>query len=372
MSDIIYYNVSINAGGTGASYSNASIVAQNSLPILEKPSDYYGSIVRLNVPQYDIPLAYFDVLVDNSGVVSDINKGIINFTLEYGTNSVTKYVYWIQQDFTVQPPPANTPKPVPSKYYFIYDYETYIKCWNTALSQAYDALQTIVGAPLTANTPPFFYYNPSTQYISLYSIQSFTEPNGGNYLKIYANQQISPYIKGFRYIAYDDPIKNILFNVESYPNQTYPLNNITVSGKVYIQIQQEYVSLNYWNMLQNIYITTTMPIALEGYYIGLPENVNSLGQNLLLQGTLTDYIPDLTLGQQAGTAGSQFIYNASSLWRLFQMLTDTPLYNISCSIYYTDINNNIWPLTLFTRQQANIKFMFIKKKLIGNFISARL
>ena len=115
-----------------------------------------------------------------------------------------------------------------------------------------------------------------------------------------------------------------------------------------------------------------MPIALEGYYIGLPENVNSLGQNLLLQGTLTDYIPDLTLGQQAGTAGSQFIYNASSLWRLFQMLTDTPLYNISCSIYYTDINNNIWPLTLFTRQQANIKFMFIKKKLIGNFISARL
>ena len=64
MSDVIYYNITISTTTVGVDTINASIVAQNTLPILDNPSEYYGSIVRLNTPQFEIPVAYFDVEID--------------------------------------------------------------------------------------------------------------------------------------------------------------------------------------------------------------------------------------------------------------------------------------------------------------------
>lgn len=380
-SDIVYYNITIGTDTTGVTTEQASVIAQNTLPIIEDPSQYYGSIVRLNIPQFEIPIGYFDVAVNGSGNVPNINTGIYQFTVVWGsitaggvlTNvaSNTQSVTWVQQDFQASPIPQTGVPPTKSNYYFIYDYETVINIWNTALSTAYGVVQTAVGSPLTANTPPFFYYNPSTQQISLYSVQTFSEyTNSDNFLMVFANDVLEPYIHGFKYFNFVDSVLHSLFNIQSYPNKTNAINHVTLNSVVYIQAQQEYVSLNYWNMLRNIYITTTMPVEQEGYYIG--NSNNNLGQNLLLQSTLTDYIPDLTLGGQAGVAGSQFIYNAPSLWRIFQMNSHTPLFNISAAIYFTDQNNNVWPLLLFTKQQCNIKFMFVKKHLLSNLLKARV
>jgi hypothetical protein len=104
-----------------------------------------------------------------------------------------------------------------------------------------------------------------------------------------------------------------------------------------------------------------MPIVPEIFYT--PNTINIYGQNNATQGILTDYIPDLSLPPQAGVAGSQFIYNASSLWRVFQFCSNSPLRNITVSIYFTDKNNYKWPLSLFLKQSCEIKFMFIKKYL---------
>ena len=97
MSDIIYYNLEINTGSQGlySTYNgqqNASIQAQNYLPILEKPSDYYCSIVRLSVPEMLIPIAYFDVAINQDGLVIDPNVGVYTFKLAFGTNNILKNV----------------------------------------------------------------------------------------------------------------------------------------------------------------------------------------------------------------------------------------------------------------------------------------
>jgi hypothetical protein len=382
-SDVVYYNITIATTSVGVDTVNASIVAQNTLPILDNPSEYYGSIVRLNTPQFEIPLAYFDVEVDSSGNVPDINRGVYKFTVAWGSvtasgvlttvSSNTQNVMWEQQDFTASPIPINGQPKTQSNYYFVYDYETVINLWNKAIATAYATVQSAVGAPLVVNQPPFFYYNPNTQVIELYSVQSYSEyTNSGNFLQLFSNDIMQPLIHGFKYFIINNAPKSILFNIQSYPNSMTPLNNVSFGMPAvnYIKVQQEYVSLNYWNMLRNIYITTTMPVQQEGYYIG--NSNNFIGQNLLLQSTLTDYIPDLTGGQQAGVAGSQFIYNASSLWRIFQLNSHTPLYNFSASIFFADQNNYIWPLALFTKQQVNIKFMFIKKHLISNLLKSKV
>lgn len=397
MSDIVYYNLTIGTNSVGLvsntsdfTASPASIVAQNTLPILDDPSQYYGSIVRLNIPQFEIPIAYFDVVTDSNGNVPNINRGIYQFTLAWGSLSTTgvrtivqedsQNAIWTQQDFNAYPVPVNGAKLTPSNYYFVYDYETMINTWNVALKTAFDNLVASVGAPLISGQQPFFYYDPDTQKISLYSVQSTSEFRyGSNFLQIYCNAIMENLIHGFKFFYFTDSTKSILFNLQSYPNPSSPLNvsplpdssgNPDPSGVPYIKVQQEYISLNYWNMLRNIYITTTMPVQQEGYYVGSLNN--NLGQNLLLQSTLTDYIPDLTQGGQAGIAGAQFIYNAQALWRIFQLNTNTPLMNISASIFFTDQNGNIWPLTLFVKQPCSIKFMFIKKHLISNLFKGKV
>lgn len=398
MSDIVYYNLTIGTNSTGLVASNndytaspASIVAQNTLPILDDPSQYYGSVVRLNIPQFEIPVAYFDVATDSSGNVPDIDEGIYQFTLAWGSLATdgtrtivvedTQSCRWVQQDFNAYPIPVNGAKLTPSNYYFIYDYETMINTWNVALKTAFDNLITSGLAPLLATgQEPFFYYDPNTQKISLYSVQSTSEFGfGTDFLQIYCNGVMENFIHGFKFLYFTDAVKSILFNVQSYPKITSPLNvsplpdssgNPDPSGIPYIKVQQEYVSLNYWNMLRNIYITTTMPVQQEGYYIGSLNN--NLGQNLILQSTLTDYIPDLTQGGQAGVAGAQFIYNANALWRIFQLNSNVPLMNISAAIFFTDQNGYSWPLTLFVKQPCNIKFMFIKKHLISNLFKGKV
>jgi len=175
---------------------------------------------------------------------------------------------------------------------------------------------------------------------------------------------------GFSYNSYLNPIKTDLFYVKSYPNSTTPTNNVTINGTNYIRLTQQYNGFSYWNMLRNISVSTSMPVVQEGYFIG--SDNNRLGQNVILQSTLTDYLQDLDPGASAGVAGGQFIYNASSLWRLFCFNNSNPLYNISASIYFTDKNNNVWPLTLFSGQDISIKFMFIKKHLVSNLLKNKI
>jgi hypothetical protein len=379
--DIVYYNLTIGTDNSALNnQSLASISAQNSQSIIDNPKDYYGSIVRLSIPQFEIPNFYFDVETDANGNVPDINTGVYKFTVGWGTISTTgvinliasnsQNVRWVQQDFTAPVPKVGVP-PTQSSYYFGYSYEEVIDQWNTAISNAYSVVQAAVGSPLIANKPPFFVYDATTQLISLYSPQVWSEfSTSGNFLQIYFNDITEPLMTGFTYNAYLNPTKTDLFYVKSYPNSSTPTNNVTINGTNYIKITQQYNGLAYWNMLRNIFITTSMPVTQEGYFEG--SNQNKLGQNILLQSTLTDYIPDLSQSNQAGVAGSQFIYNAPSLWRLFCFNNSNPLYNISASIYFTDKNNNIWPLTLFTGQAISIKFMFIKKHLISNLLKDKV
>jgi hypothetical protein len=83
---------------------------------------------------------------------------------------------------------------------------------------------------------------------------------------------------------------------------------------------------------------------------------------------LTDYLPDINSSNDAGVSSKNFIYNAPSLYRLFEFKQKTPLYNISANIYFTDNLNNLYPLYLKKGTIANIKIMFIKKKLITKFL----
>ena len=374
--DIMYYNLTIRGTNTGVGEVPATILAQNSYPILQNPSEYYGSIIRMSVNLFSIPVAFFYPFVDSNGNVPDVNKGAIAFTLVYGTNSVTQNLTYISNNG--ETPPNNGLPYKANPYWFIYDYESYINIWNTALLTAYNSLSSLVGLGiLPANHQPFFYYNPQSSLIELYCEQTVSEPKIGNYLQIFANDNIQPYIKGFKYAYMNDPspFKFIMFQVQSLPNTTTPLNNVTLGSLTYIKMSQEFNGMAFWNIVEGVNVLTNLKTIQEGYYVGngaASSSISQLSNNLIFQSSLTDFLPDLSIGSgSTGAICGIYVYNASSLFRLFQFVNDeSPLLEVSATIVWTDKQGNVWPLNIFSNQVCTLKFMFIKKSLINGKLNS--
>ena len=87
-------------------------------------------------------------------------------------------------------------------------------------------------------------------------------------------------------------------------------------------------------------------------------------QSTAYSSVLTDYLMDIS-EPNAGLSSYKFIYNATSLYRVFSFIDSTPLLNISVTFYWTDTIGNRYPLTVEKGQLPSVKFMFIKKELLA-------
>ena len=125
----------------------------------------------------------------------------------------------------------------------------------------------------------------------------------------------------------------------------------------YIKTSFDYNSYGYYNFLNSILISTHMNVQSEQFYINNPQDY----QNAQFVNVLADYIPDLAVPNGAGLVQQIFIYNASSLYRIFEFKQKTPLYAVSLTINLVDRYGNLFPLGLDKGIQASFKIMFIKK-----------
>lgn len=380
MTDIVYYNLSLSAG-QNTFFNNAGGEIANYLPIVDHPSEYYCSIIRLKTSQLSIPNGYFQVYIDpTTNTVTDVNKGIYQFQMKYGNYVASDYVYWITEYVNQTPPPTGTAKQTQSSYYFIFSYQNFINCWNNTLKNVYNALIT-AGAILPANCQPFFLYNPNNQTIELYSPLSVTNYDTAGTLRLYFNSYLGQYLTGFFFSGVQGNTLSSAFPFEMvmkpnpnnasftsttappFPNSNIVFIDVGGTSTAFIKVQQEYPNLFYWNCLSNIFVATNMNIIQESFnqLAGTQQGVNTIQQAII-----TDYIPDLTQGSGgAGVAGAVFTYNAPSLYRLFSFNQHTPLYNISASLYWTDTLGQTWPLEIIKNFGCDIKFAFYKKSLFS-------
>lgn len=367
--DVIYYNISINntspdtAGLTKGKFAlplTANVQANNNIPILKNPNDYIGAIVRFSVPCFATPTISFIVQTGQS----DINLGIGSFTLEYDgifSNQVF-HIYRPQIEDAVLPKPPLITQDFSTYYYFLYSYIWLIDIYNTALATAFTDLQSKTSGSLTNAKVPFFYYDPNTQLISLYADATYFDSSLVKPIYIYFNSVISQYFNGFPFNEVNVGSSN---GVDDYFLITGAngINQKTLNSILYNVVSQEFISLGYLSPLKNIIITTTMNVNSEIFYVQSP----SVLQNNNYINVLTDFIPDLSGGQEAGVGSKIFIYNASSLYRVFNFIDNNPLYSIQLGISWVDALGNIFPLLLVKGTIATVKLMFIKKSVFQNF-----
>lgn len=373
-SEVLYYNISIDNTGNsinGLTYGknglpiNAFVSANNTVPILEHPTNYYGSIVRMEVPAYNIPLVGVNIKTPIN-TINDINTMINSFTLTYGTISTpTQQSNQVNYIFTPQlsnllPPTYSFPatQQIYSPYYFIYSYGIWINIMNTALKTAMTQLKALVPAIATAKDP-FFDYDATTQLITLYCDSSFFDQSLPNYITIYFNTVSSQSFNGF--VVIQTSASGAIDGRDDYFQviNKNGLNTVSINSTNYIKMTQEFVSLAYLSPLKSIVLSTNMNVISEIFYINNPSAI----QNQDYVNVLTDFLPDISGSSEAGIGSKIFIYNAQSLWRIFQFVDRNPLYNFSLKIYWQDTSNNIYPLELVKGTQCNVKMMFIRKDL---------
>jgi hypothetical protein len=377
--DIFYYNLSIGnndleeAGSTAGSKLIAKINEKSTITICENPSEYYCSVIRFSIAGFNIPVAYPLIQIGENGVIDDINETVYSFTLSSGNfNSDQTFVRFIPEyDFDdTDIPKTGTKTQTFNDYYSLFSYTSLINMWNIALKTATNNLNTKAGLTLT---PPYFFYDATTQLISLYTIkgefESYFEDGTETTRGIFFNTPFETFFNGARakYIRPTNPDEIIYGKSNMFLIQNLKNNTVLQNNEDFIRTTFDYNSFGYYNFLKSIVVSTNMNVESETFSINsISQYQNQTYTNLQYINVLTDFIPNLSNDNSAGTAQQIFVYDAPSLYRVFEFKQTTPLYQISLDINMVDNYNNIYPMILDNGISCHFKLMFIKKELYKN------
>lgn len=373
--DNVYLNVVFNHSpavyaGTNPTYitnEDPEIAEYNvtkTLPILNKASDYFASVIRFDIPLSEIPILVMPIIPNQAN--PDLSPLIIGiFTRGAGPSGVfySANVEYVPDNDLPAPSQVGYPSQVITPYYYVFTYQALLNMINDTLSTLYVAsgLQALWGA--AGNQPPFFYLDPVSQLFKLVVYVGFTKTTAPvlDTPEIYINAALLKYLNSFEvsFNGLNLPNGNdyTFILTGNTPNMAFylPGTNPATTPPTYFQFTEGYISIQYWTSLRKIVITTnTIPINNE--YV--PSNTNSSVSTS--QPILTDFVPSIEF---AGQGRSIAYYYPTGQYRLIDLLSDLPLQKIDLRINWEDTDGNFYPLYLSLFQQANLKMGFFRKDL---------
>lgn len=348
--DNIYVNVTIGHDPSILHSSVAEYIETKTIPILNKCSDYYCSIIRFDIPLDEIPLFIIPILPNQT------NPNLTPFTIGITYNGVDypqNIIYNSENGYPV--PDQNEPIQVVTPYYYVFEYQNLITAINKALSLAF------ISSGMSGNSPYFFLDN-SNELINLVAdISTFaptlpTTPTA----TIFMNSSLQIYLSAFEvnFVGFNTNGKQYVFNLSRYGyNNTIP--NPYTSNALQKVFVQEYSTLSLWSSLRKILITTNSIPIISEY-----TSANNSGVSATFP-IISDFTPQI---EQAGQNRSIAYYLPTAQYRLVDLKSNEQLNTIDLKIFWQDKAQNIYPLIISRFQQISIKIGFFKKSLYNNRI----
>ncbi len=402
--DNIYLNVVINHEGltttypngptgtvveVGAKDTNSEYDVTKTIPILDKCSDYYCSIVRFSIPLDTVPLMIMPIVPNQirMGVPphTDPNLTPLIIGIRFGGVNYSLNLEYVSRANPIlfPPPEQDLPLQVITPYYFVFSYQVLIDMLNTALQQLLinSGIAALLPAPPTPPlinpNQPFFFLDPDTNLISLVYPKYFANITSPltTLPVIFINSLLKNYLDSFDFFFFQfDQPQGRDFDfvlVEPTPDKIYYPPNFVLPANataapvqspiIFYREEQEYSVLEYWSSLRKIIIATnTIPINTE--YVPSPGlGLNGNGGSNVSFPIISDFIPNID--QSAGISRSIAFYLPQAQYRLVDMISDNPLQKIDLKLFWQDIAGNLYPLTVSAFQQSEIKLGFFRKSL---------
>jgi hypothetical protein len=286
-------------------------------PILMKPSDYYMSIIRFQIPGLTIP--YFTFV-----------NGTYSVTLQYQNTIVQTNLIYISDN-------TGSAQTVSS-------YQQFLDMVNVALATSYTGL----GMLPTSTVAPYMIYDPPTQLFSLIVDKGYVTDGA----RVFFNEALALKFPNFQYII-TIPIGSGLQGKDSEivlgdkKNNTY--------NTTFWQMSQSGPSFWSWPSWGSILYIGNVNTPAE-YYNSLSGNSSN---DFKIQ--LTDFEPGINAAQDAT---SLFTYFPSGPYRLIDMKQNSPMSDFNFNIYYVDKQSQVQTqLYLFPGTVCTTKIMFRKKSL---------
>lgn len=377
--DNIYVNIVFDHDPTdysaipiGAPKGEIDTVADYSVtktvPILDKASDYYCSVIRFTIPLDNIPLLIAPI-VPNTNNLALSNNTIMVINIFFGGIFYTSNVLYEPTLLNFPVVLQNQSVQVVTPYYYIFTYQKLINMFNNTLSVLWIA--SGLAALFPGILAPYYIFDPVTTLISIIVPKCFTKITAPaiEIPKLSQNIPATNYMNNFLLLfnGVDQPNGNDLtYDFSGIlpapyapevnyppPEFTYPVP-FTPATTNYYKFTQDYPSIPYWSSVRRLILTSNIPIN--------PESITSNTENATLN-ILSDFIIDTSL---PGASRSIAYYNPNPQYRLIDLNSDTPLQKLNIRIFWQDDQGNIYPLGLTVLQQASLKLLFVRKSLYKN------
>lgn len=293
--------------------------------ILDNPELYDLAVVRFSCPTSSIPILVFK---DNYYIVQ----------MSYNITTIIKPVVWVPNDN----------KPVQLNKW-VFSYQEMLDMINTAITSAYTDLKT--AEPFLPNTaPPFYIYDTTTSLFSLCALSDWSNVNTGI---LYLNNPLAYLFDGIFQTAIYTPITATNISLFKQVIKDNKNNTITLNSIPYLEMKQEYRSLNIWSQFQSlIFSTDTIPVNAE--YL---STINSDGKNENRR-ILTDFLPTENNFPRDLTALQYF---PSGIPRYYSMNSNKEFRTIDIRVEWQDTNGILRPIYLNQFEELSIKIQLRRK-----------
>lgn len=360
--DNIYQNIRISGGNDYDSNYAATYNVNKTIPIVNKGSDYYLSVVSMSIPTDEIPILTATPLANQP----DPNTLQTGLGIEYNGITYFTRLTFIPQGLgvggIVNPPVQNQPEPVVNPYYFIYSITPYLTMINNALAAMYTASGLDVVYP--GVKAPFVYLNETTNRLVFVVGEDLVALYTAGTFNILFNEELVTYLNAF----------STYYN-ETRPDAPYELvmtdsgNTCNENGgsmrenllDTYRFYSQEFYGLSNWVSLNRI-IVTSNTIPINGEFLSGRVSQGASDQSVTMP-ILMEFQPDILIVSQARTG---ITYSPSAQYRLVDITSENPITNLNIVVYWEDMSGRLFPLYVSPYKCINIKIGFFKKSLYKN------
>lgn len=353
--DILYFNLSLY------NPSNVPIISRildtRTTPILDNPVDFELSVVRFNVPIDNVPMSL--VPLTNNPLI----PGESILAVGIGYNGAVLYERIVI-----------TPLNRPDEYFYpsgsIFTYTQMLTYVNTALTVAYNQL-VILYPFLTLTAPPVYTFDPTSDLFTVYMPEEYTSltPNPFPFTIHLNNALFSRYFCNMRAILTPGGINgdwqliadnNTLRTVPPPPRYGLPIGLTSLPSPLY-SITQDAPSIERWNCLKNLLLTSSLVPIVPEYITGLPQAGQTQSANTQT-GSLPILTDFLTLGAVDPLRDRVSVqYVPSAEYRMVSLTTNQALYNFDLSVYWVDTYGALHPIFLSPLVGLDVKIMFRRK-----------
>jgi hypothetical protein len=386
------YKYNIDTDRSGIVYYNSNLVNQLSgstvEPIQASFNQSLNSILISDCSKYDLCINRFSIsaLSIPFWVVPIIpnqpDPNLTPYFIQLSYTSVTGNTSTIQSPLlyidTINPP---TPQQGNGYgYYYSYDKQDFINMFNVAIQTAMDSLNTAfvlaypadlnpppVGTPFIGGIPnpdlPVLKYNESFSKFQIY--YSVSRWASSNPISLYVNDVLFPLLQ---FPAINTVLPN-LYLLEVPINDNYYVPSFTgayeITAEPYVVMYSDHNTLGLFSPLSRIVLTSSnLPTTSENvqpstntYSASTPSNVNQiLGAKIV-----TDFQPDYSTTNLINRDFIQYNQSINNSRLISMQGNPQSLSRFDITVYWSDQNNNLYPVYLYNGQSFDLKCAFIPK-----------